>query len=54
MDSGFLEEGDDLEDDFDFSQPLSPEQVVWLMDELVCREVRDLCNVALRTLNEIR
>jgi hypothetical protein len=39
MDSGFLEDGEDLEDDFDFSHPFTSEQVVWLMDELVCREV---------------
>jgi N-alpha-acetyltransferase 35, NatC auxiliary subunit len=39
MDSGFLEEGENLEDDFDFSHPLTSEQVLWLMDELVCREV---------------
>ena len=40
MDSGVLEEGDDLEDDFDFEQPLEAAEVVWIMDELLCREVR--------------
>jgi Mak10 subunit, NatC N(alpha)-terminal acetyltransferase len=39
MDSGCLEEGEDLEDDFDFSKPLSAGQVVCLMDDLMCREV---------------
>lgn len=39
MDSGALEEGEDLEDDFDVSQPLSPEQVMWIIDQLVYREV---------------
>lgn len=39
MDSGALEDGEDLEDDFDVSQPLSPEQLIWIIDQLVCREV---------------
>lgn len=39
MDSGALEEGEDLEDDFDVSQPLSPEQVIWIIDQLIYREV---------------
>lgn len=39
MDSGCLEEGEDPDDDFDFSRPLSEQQLVWLMDELTCREV---------------
>lgn len=39
MDSGCLEEGEDLEHDFDFSKPLSAGQVVSLMDDLMCREV---------------
>lgn len=40
MDSGCLEDGEDLEDDFDFSAPLSASQIIWLMDELICREVQ--------------
>lgn len=39
MDSGALEDGEDLVDDFDVSQPLSNEQVIWIMDQLLCREV---------------
>ena len=39
MDSGCLEEGEDLEDQFDFNKPLSEQQLIWLMDELTCREV---------------
>ena len=38
MDSGYLEEGEDAEDEFDFAKPLSAPQIVWLMDELICRE----------------
>jgi Mak10 subunit, NatC N(alpha)-terminal acetyltransferase len=40
MDSGCLEEEEALEDDFDFTKPLSAGQVLWLMDELTCREVQ--------------
>ena len=47
MDSGCLEKGEDPDDDFDFSKPLSEQQIIWLMDELTCREVRML----LRTLS---
>jgi hypothetical protein len=39
MDGGSLANGEDLEDDFDVFQQLSPEQVIWIIDELVCREV---------------
>jgi hypothetical protein len=39
MDSGHLEEGEDLEDDYDVSQSLLSEQVIWMMDELFCHEV---------------
>lgn len=38
MDSGALEEGDDLEDDFDFLKALTPAQTVWIIDQLLCRE----------------
>ena len=45
MDSGHLEEGEDLEDDYDVSQSLPSEQVIWMMDELFCHEVSyDLSN----------
>lgn len=39
MDSGHLEEGETLEDDFDVAQALSPEQIIWMMDELFSHEV---------------
>jgi N-alpha-acetyltransferase 35, NatC auxiliary subunit len=39
MDSGHLEEGETLEDDYDVAQSLSPEQTIWMMDELFSHEV---------------
>jgi hypothetical protein len=39
MDSGHLEEGETLEDDYDAAQSLSPEQTIWMMDELFSHEV---------------
>ena len=39
MDSGHLEEGEDPEDDYDVSQSLLSEQIIWMMDELFCHEV---------------
>lgn len=40
MDTGFLSPGETLEDDYDVLQPLSPEQVIGIMDQLLCAEVR--------------
>lgn len=42
MDSGFLREGETLEDEFDVLKELLPEEVVGLMDQILCHEVRDL------------
>lgn len=39
MDSGFLLEGETLEDDYDVSRELTSEQVVGIMDQLLCYEV---------------
>ena len=43
MDSGYLGPGENhaqaLEDDYDVMQELAPEQVVGIMDELLCHEV---------------
>lgn len=38
MDSGFLAPGDTLEDDYDVSHNLSPEEVLGVMDQLLCYE----------------
>ncbi|KAJ5770505.1 uncharacterized protein N7511_002556 [Penicillium nucicola] len=43
MDSGYIAPGENLaqalEDDYDVRQPLTPEEVVGLMDQLLCHEV---------------
>ena len=41
MDSGFLESGDILDDDYDVSRELLPEEVVGVMDSLLSLEVFD-------------
>ena len=40
MDSGYLNPGDTLEDDYDILQRLSAEQIIWIMDSMLCSEVR--------------
>lgn len=42
MDSGFLAEGETLEDGFDVLQELLPEEIVGLMDQILCHEVGDM------------
>lgn len=42
MDSGFLEPGETMDDDYDVLRDLSPEQVIGIMDQLLCHEVRSL------------
>jgi hypothetical protein len=39
MDSGYLEPGDSLEDDYDVLRDLLPEEVIGIMDQLLCSEV---------------
>lgn len=39
MDSGFLESEESLEDDFDVLGELLPEEVVGIMDQMLCFEV---------------
>ena len=39
MDSGSLALDSEIEDGLDFSATVSPEEIVWLMDELMFREV---------------
>jgi hypothetical protein len=52
MDSGYLGPGDTLEDDYDVLRELLPDEVVGIMDQLLCTEV---CSGALwpRTIAEI-
>lgn len=40
MDSGHLELGETLEDDYDVLQELLPEEVIGIMDQMLCFEVR--------------
>lgn len=53
MDSGYIAPGENLEqaleDDYDVRKPLTPEEIVGLMDQLLCHEVGDTvcCYVAL-------
>jgi hypothetical protein len=37
MDQGF---GEDSDDEYDVSRPLSPEEVIGIMDQILCLEVR--------------
>jgi hypothetical protein len=39
MDSGFLEPGETMEDEFDFSQALLPEEIIGVIDQLLYHEV---------------
>lgn len=40
MDSGYLAPGETLEDDYDVLKPLLPEEVIGIMDQMLCLEVR--------------
>lgn len=39
MDSGHLQPGETLEDEYDVLQPLLPEELVGIMDQILCLEV---------------
>ena len=39
MDSGYLAPRETLEDDYDVLKPLLPEEVVGIMDQMLCHEV---------------
>ncbi|KAL2066239.1 hypothetical protein VTL71DRAFT_2310 [Oculimacula yallundae] len=39
MDSGFLEPGETMEDEFDFAQDLLPEEIIGIIDQLLCHEM---------------
>jgi len=40
MDSGFLEPGESMEDEYDFSEGLLPEEIIGIIDQLLCHEVK--------------
>lgn len=39
MDSGCLEPGESLDEEFDVSRPLLPEEALGIIDQLLCHEV---------------
>lgn len=39
MDSGFLAQGESLDDDYDVLRELLPEEVIGIIDQLICFEV---------------
>lgn len=39
MDSGYLAEGETMQDDYDFSKALLPEEIIGIIDQLLCHEV---------------
>ena len=43
MDSGALEPGETLDDDFDMENDFLPEELIWLMDQMLNREVCCSC-----------
>ena len=43
MDSGFLSKGEILDDDYDVLKTLLPEEVIGIMDQLLCYEVCSHC-----------
>lgn len=40
MDTGFLAKGETMDDDYDVEQPLLPEEILGIIDQLLCLEVR--------------
>lgn len=39
MDSGFLTEGETLYDTYDVTNPVLPEEVIGIIDQMLCHEV---------------
>ena len=46
MDSGYLKPGDEFEETYDVSRPLQPEEVLGIIDQLLCFEVNNLTSSA--------
>jgi hypothetical protein len=40
MDTGFLAPGETMDDDYDLARDLLPEEVLGIIDQLICFEVR--------------
>ena len=43
MDSGYLEPGETMDDDYDFSRVLLPAEIIGIIDQLLCHEVSETC-----------
>lgn len=39
MDSGYLRPGETMEDNYDYGQALLPEEIIGIIDQLLCHEV---------------
>lgn len=39
MDSGYLAPGETMDDEYDFSHTLLPEEIIGIIDKLLCHEV---------------
>ena len=50
MDSGFLEEGESLYVEYDVTRDLLPEEILGIIDQLLCLEVRVAAGVAVLRL----
>jgi len=42
MDSGYLAPGETMDDDYDLGQALLPEEIIGIIDQLLCHEVKPL------------
>jgi hypothetical protein len=42
MDTGYLAPGESADDDYDVTKDLLPEEALWIIDKLLCLEVREL------------
>ena len=51
MDSGHLEPGETLEDEYDLLRTLLPEEIVGIMDQILCLEVGSLSRCILIVFN---
>jgi len=54
MDSGFLQPGETLEDHYDVLRDLLPEEVVGVIDQLLCYEVCVSIDIRAQVTNECR
>lgn len=42
MDTGFLQPGETMEDEYDVGRNIVPEECLGVMDQILCLEVREL------------